>query len=429
MSGAESSLVGALLIRPDKISDVATVCRPSDFRLVVERAVYDEMLRQVAAGRRPDLVSISAALAHNRDFVEAGGSAYLTRLIAETPSSTMADAYAEAVVDEAIRRAAVDAAGKLATRVSDTSISRDEIAAWLMEQAQALATPAEQLSTMSAAASALYDRAERYAETKSLPGVRTGLPTLDRLLVGGWQPGTLTLIGARPGVGKSALLLSFALSALRQGGRVLLWSGEMGTLQITARLVSRLMAERGVRCAPGLVSSGAVPQDAWTAYVQALEDVARLDGRLAINDRAAIHPDALAVDARRMALTGGCSLVLVDYLGLMSAHSRESQNVRIGEISQALKRLAMTQGVPVVAASQLSREGERMGRKPQLSDLRDSGSLEQDADAVVFLSTPADQMTASPRPVDCDVAKNREGALATMKLIFTPETATIGEAK
>lgn len=425
----ESSLVGALLIHPDKISDVSAICAPSDFRDVVLRGIYTELLRQVAAGRRPDIISIDAALSTDSDYRSDGGMAYLTRLVAEVPSSLMAEAYAEAVVDEATRRVAMDAASQFATRLADKHMSRDDVAAWLMEQAQALATPAERVVSMSAAASALYDRAERFAETRQLPGVRTGLPTLDRLLVGGWQPGTLSLIGARPGVGKSALLLGLALEAVRAGVRVLYWSGEMGTVQITARLVSRLMAERGTRCAPGLVAAGAVPPDAWTAYVQALEDAARMDGRLVIDDRSGITTDALAVRTRQMVLGGGCGLVVVDYIGLLEARSRESQTARIGEISQGLKRLAMTQSVPVVAASQLSREGERLGRRPVLSDLRDSGSLEQDADMVLFLHTQPDKMTATPRPIEAEVAKNREGALAQFGLVFMPETATIREEK
>ncbi len=429
MSNAESSLIGALLIRPDKVSDVSAICAPSDFRLTVEGRIYQELLRQVAMGRRPDVVSVDAALSTDADYRQAGGMAYLTRLVSEVPSSVMTEAYAEAVVEEAARRAGMHAAEQFATRLADRHLTRDDVAAWLMEQAQALATPAERVTSMSAAASALYDRAERFAETRQLPGVRTGLPTLDRLLVGGWQPGTLSLIGARPGVGKSALLLGLALEAVRAGVRVLYWSGEMGTVQITARIISRLMAERGTRCAPGLVASGAVPEDAWHVYVQALEDVARLDGRLVIDDRAGITTDALAVRARQMALGGGCGLVIVDYLGLMEARSRESQTVRIGEISQGLKRLAMTQQVSVVAASQLSREGERMGRRPVLSDLRDSGSLEQDADMVLFLHTQPDKMTATPRPIEAEVAKNREGALAQFNLIFVPETATIREEK
>lgn len=426
---AEKALISALLIAPRMYPEVASIVTANDFRQRSLAAVYNAIVTLSAAGQRVDVITVANALANCND-VPNPPMAWLTGLLMASPSSLGAEDYARIVKDWSLRRAAILAAQQLVAKAASEEVTQAELVGWLAKQSEALSQPPDTQGSISATMGVLFDRAEQFADGKQAPGVKTSFPILDKLFFGGWQAGALYLLAARPGVGKSVALTQAATFAAMDGKRVLLWSGEMSQESVLARILSaRCWSVSKVKIAPAAITTGRVSGDDWNDYVAALDWAATtLDGRLLIYDRPGLTPQQLEGIAKTAQLTGGLDAVYVDYLGLMEAGERtENETVRISRISAALKQMSMRLGLPVIAAAQLNRDSARSDREPQLIDLRGSGSLEQDADAVIFLHTDDGKMTFNPRPVLMLVAKNRNGALAKRQMRFLPESMLLVE--
>ena len=429
--GAEKALVGALLINPRNLPEAASVINESDFRRRDLAAIYRAIVALSAAGQRVDTITVSNALATCGD-IEERADALVTSLVAYSPSSLGVGAYAQIVREWALRRQAIAAAQGLVERASNDDVAQAYLVAWLAEQSERLAARQERTQgSIYETVSALFDRADEFSKTGGeLPGLRTSFPILDRLLSGGWQKSALYLLAARPSVGKSAALLQAAVHAAASGRRVIYWSGEMSQESLVARIVSsRTWSVHKIKLPPASVSGGKIDESQWDAYASVLEWLSsELDGRLLIYDQSGITPQRLEGIAKAAQLQGGLDAVFVDYIGLMDAGERaENETVRITRISAALKRMASNLQLPVIAAAQLNRENERADREPILSDLRGSGSLEQDADSVAFLHTEETKMAFSPRPVQLIVAKNRNGALGRAAMSFIADAMLLVE--
>lgn len=404
---AERALLGGVIVEPQVFEDVELT--PSHFYRAAHGVIWSAIGRIAAAGGAVDLVTIKAALGSELD--RCGGAVYLASLIDGTPRSTNVAHYASLVRDLYVRRrveqfgreiiasAAEQTASELVERCeSSVAQLRDSI------PRVALQAPGE---GMEAAYRALEESA-----TNRQRGVLTGLKSLD-LIVAGFRPGQLILLGARPSVGKTALAMNFAIAA-GNSGPVLFASLEMSSLQLRLRELALRAKVRHEVLDAGRVGSHESSRVA--AGLQALQD-----GGVFVLDRPGATVAEIRAGARRlMALTRTAPvLLIVDYLQLIRTSDRsESRQVEVTHVSSELKRLARELNVPLLALSQLSRQVEsRTDGRPRLNDLRDSGSLEQDADVVLLLHRPAMYDVSDDR-AEVIVAKHRNGQTGYASLRF-----------
>jgi replicative DNA helicase len=423
---AERALVGCVLIEPTYYGEAAQIVRPGDFRQRQLGIIWRAIGAMQSSGRHVDYVTLSNELQNSGSLETIGGAAYLTGLINASPSSLGYVQYAEIVRGWALRRQAIERAGQIARAAANGDVASDEIVEIAAQIAADFAGGSETgPETMGAIGGAVYDRAADLCDSGIVLGVKTGLPSVDKNLNGGLQPDELILIAARPGCGKSVFTLQAAVNAAKSGKRVLYWSGEMSKQLVFARAASAwIKANHNQIATASEIRNGKLTD--WNPLTEAVEWSASLDMR--IDDRPAVTAGYLRRRALAMRSAIGLDLIVIDYLGLMTAKG-ENRNQEISQISAALKGLAMEMHVPILAAQQLNRAIEARGTeaRPQLSDLRDSGSLEQDADVVMFLYTKAEAMILDPRPVLLTCAKNRNGGLFQQKMTLFPRWNTLGE--
>jgi replicative DNA helicase len=364
-----------------------------------------------------DSLTVSQELDNAGLLNDIGGPIYLTGLLNQVPTTLHAEAYGEIIKATSLRRRLLAAANRIAALSYDTKTSADGIAE------QATAAVREAVTSISRDASHsfaevsldLYDRAlERDRAAKAgKPVVNRRIPTdwkdVNLLLKGGFAPGKLYVVAARPGDGKTTWLANVCLQAALAGKQPVFFSLEMDDAELVARLLS---GESGLDA--NKITDGLLADDDWTSFVGALEMVSRAKGRVEYTPSLSV--DRLRAKAHRIQQKFGLDLLIVDYIQLLRASGREQNREQVvATISRELKILAGELGVPVIAAAQLSREVEkRAEKKPQLSDLRESGALEQDADAVIFLWRP-DQNT---NVTTVDFAKHRGGPVGSVDLFF-----------
>jgi replicative DNA helicase len=416
---AEESLLGAMLLSRDAIAAAAEVCTSADFYRPAYGHIFDAILALYAHAAPADPVTVAEELRRGGLLDMIGGSAALVGLQAGTPTTSNAGHYARIVEEHALLRRLISVAGEIAEigygLPEDITAAVDRAEAMVFDVAQrqhgvGIATLRELLGQNLDRLEALYERGE------SITGVPSGYHDLDEQL-NGLQPNALYIVGARPAMGKSAFALGMAAhAALEQKRPVLFFSLEMSHLELTQRLL----------CADAKVDSlrmrnGKLQADDWPKITNA---VARLaDAPIYIDDNPRLTIMEIRGKARRLkAKTGDLGLIVIDYLQLMNGRSNaENRQVEIAEISRGLKILARELEVPVVALSQLSRTLEsRADKRPMLSDLRESGSLEQDADVVMFLYRDEVYNPESPDrgTAEVIVAKHRSGPVGSTRLAF-----------
>ncbi len=357
-----------------------------------------------------------------------GGAAYITHLINVVPSAIHVEAYGHIVEQAAVRRRLIDAASRIAqlayqeAQDIEETVDRAEQALFSVSQRRIR----RDLAPIQDVIRRYYDRIEYLYAHKGEPlGVPTGYIDLDRLL-GGLQRSDLILIAARPSVGKTSLCLSIAQHAARFGQHVAIFSLEMSGEQVVQRMVA---AETGIDAQR--LRLGDLHEDEWPLFVQATGRLADLP--VFLDDTPSISVLQLRTKARRLHAEHRIDLLVVDYLQLMTGDTRSENRVQeVSYISRSLKGLARELDVPVVAASQLSRAVEqRADKRPILADLRASGSLEQDADVVMFIYR--DELynpdTERPHIADILVAKHRNGPTGTMQLFFRERLAQFLDAE
>ena len=409
---AEEAVLGAILINPEAYYEVAPFLQADDFYIHRHRFIW-QALAGLHERRCPvDFLTLSEELDRRGHLAEIGGPAYLSGLINSTPTSLHAEAYGHLVQGDAVRRRMLEAANQVAKLAyqSDAPLETlvDESERAIFAAGERLL--ARDLRPVSSVLDELYDQVEQRASRGEQPGIPTGFSALDRLL-GGLQPSDLLIIAGRPGMGKTSLLLSTIRHAAQQHHkRVAFFSLEMSSVQMAQRLVSQYTGIESMR-----LRSGRLAADDWTAFTQAVEVIGGT--QLFLDDTPALTPTQLRAKCRRVHAEYGLDLVVIDYLQLMTAGGRiENRTQEISHISRQLKVLARELDVPVLAAAQLSRAVEqRADKRPVLSDLRESGSIEQDADVVLFLYRPEDEPNGL---VDVNIAKHRNGPVGSLKLAF-----------
>jgi len=421
---AEQSVLGSLLIDADAILKVADFLHPADFYRQQHADIYESMLALHAQREPIDLVTLGDELARRERLDAIGGPAYLATVMNVVPTAVHVEHYARIVERKSVLRNLIAAAGKIAAvgyeEANDAEAAIDRAESILFEISQHRTIGGfESLATLLGQA---YDRLEYLHEHRGqILGIPSGLAQLDTLL-GGFQPSDLIILAARPSVGKTSLALNIAQHAsIREAKKVAVFSLEMSKEQLSLRLLS---AETGINPRP--LQTGFMEETDWSKIATVMNDMA--GAAMWVDDSPVLSVMELRTKARRLEMEQhGLDLVIVDYLQLMQAsvQSREPNRVQeVSEISRGLKQLARELKVPVIALSQLSRGVEQRGSaEPRLSDLRESGSIEQDADVVIFLYRDGEQNPESEvELVKAKIAKHRNGPIGEVPLQFRKST-------
>jgi len=421
---AEQSVLGALLIDGVAWDQVADVVRAEDFYRPDHRLIFDAFAQLVAAGRPLDVITASEQLERRGQLVDTGGLAYLGTLARDTPTAANARSYALIVHERALLRRLLEAGRQIAASVfSDEGLAARE----LVDRAEALVFDiAEQGARgrdgavrVSTLLPPLIDKIDEWhSDPDKLRGLATGFTDFDRL-TGGLRPGDLVVVAGRPSMGKTTLAVNMAeFAAVSPDVRasVAIFSMEMPSEQ----LVTRMLASIG-HVPLNSIRTGRISDDDWVRITAATSQLS--EAKLFIDESPGLTPTELRARARRIKREHGLGLVVVDYLQLMQVPgSKENRATEIAEISRGLKALAKELQVPVIALSQLNRGVEqRQEKKPVMSDLRESGAIEQDADMILLIyRDEVYNKDASPLKgiAEIELAKHRNGEIGVFKLTF-----------
>ncbi len=419
---AEEAVLGSILINPDALFDVAAFLQADDFFIVRNAWVWEAIVRLQERNEQIDYITLIEELRQQDRLDEIGGPAYITYLINHTPSSIYTETYGRIVERAAIRRRMLNAASSIARLAHEEDADINDV----IDQSEAALFAVterrlrKELVPIRNAVVDYFDRIEYlYSHQEESLGVPSGFNDLDQLL-GGFQKSDLLIVAGRPGMGKTSWLLSAALNAARHAkARVAIFSMEMSNEQIVQRLVS---SETGINTQQ--LRLGKLDDREWALFVEATGNLGKL--RVYLDDTPALTPLQLRAKSRRLYSEHGLDLIIVDYLQLMSSGTGRNENrvQEISFISRNLKEIARELNTPVLAAAQLSRAVEqRQDKHPQLSDLRESGSIEQDADVVMFIYRDEvyNENTERPNQADILVAKHRNGPTGTVSLFFRKE--------
>lgn len=406
---AEEAVLGAVLINAEAFYEVSQQIQADDFYIVRNRWIWEAFTRLHDQRQPIDYLTVCHELEERQQLADVGGPAYVTSLFNQTPTSLHAEAYAKIIAEQAVRRRMLAAANDLARQAYnqqesvDTIINEAEKSIFGLSERRARrdVQPIEQVL------SEYYDRVDQLAQRdEEIFGVPTGLTDLDKLL-GGLQKSDLLIIAGRPGMGKTGFMLSVAKNAAQKHRKhVAMFSLEMSAEQLVQRLIAQ---ETGLDTQR--LRTGKLSDNEWPVFTHAIEVLSTT--QIWLDDTPGLTPMQLRTKCRRLHLEFSLDLIIVDYLQLMSGDTRNDNRVQeVSYISRNLKTLARELNVPVLAAAQLSRAVEqRTDKRPVLSDLRESGSLEQDADIVMFIHRPDALEKDSPRAnmAEIIVAKHRNG--------------------
>lgn len=419
---AEKSLLGAVLIDEETLADITEHVTLKDFYEKRHGMIYDAMMRLYEKRKPVDLLTLTDELKRKKELEEVGGSAYLTELTNYVPTSAHAESYAEIVAQKAVRRRLI----KASSEISEMGFDEESTTQELLQQAEAeLFSVSDQslkqdLVSIETILTDSFDRMEELHRNKGqLRGVRTGYRDLDNMTAG-LQRSDLIILAARPAMGKTTLVTNLAYNVATIAKQpVLFFSLEMSKEQ----LVDRMLAD-----ASGVdawnIRTGNLSDDDFSKLSDAMGEMA--EAPIYIDDTPGVTVLEMRTKARRAAHEQPLGLIIIDYLQLMQGSGRDKGNrvQEVSEISRGLKLLARELNVPVIALSQLSRSVEsRTPQIPQLSDLRESGSIEQDADIVMFIYREAYYNPDTDREniTDLIISKHRNGPTGKVELYFHPE--------
>ena len=409
---AEQSVLGGMLLSKDAISDVVEILRERDFYRPAHELIYDAIIDLYGRGEPADPVTVSAELTKRGDLVRAGGAPYLHTLISSVPTAANAGYYAKIIRERAIMRRLVEAGTKI-VQLGYTDEGEVDDA---VDQAQAEVfavterREADDYIQLSQLLPAALDEIEKIAAGVVGQGVKTGFKDLDAL-TNGFHPGNMIVLAARPAVGKSTLGLDIArYASIHKGETSVIFSLEMSRSEITMRMLS---AE--ARVPLNNIRSGQLSEEEWSRMARRMGEISQAP--MFIDDSPNLSLMEIRAKSRRLKQRHNLKLIVIDYLQLMTSGKRvENRQQEVSEFSRQLKLLAKELNVPVVAISQLNRSPEqRSDKKPLLSDLRESGSIEQDADVVILLHRE-DLYDSQNRSGEADliVAKHRNGPTRTI---------------
>ena len=419
---AEQAVLGAMLIKKEAIAEVQEILQPDDFYREAHRIVYEAMVQLQNNDEAVDLVTLTEQLRKSEQLDKIGGLAFITQLANAVPTAANVVYHAKIVKEKAELRSLINAATAIASAAYEDNTDVENI----MDDAEKkiLAVANRQnggaFESMKSIVMRTFERINVLYESKGgLTGISSGFKDLDKLTAG-LQKSDLILVAARPSMGKTAFTLNIASYVGTHGGKVAFFSLEMSKEQLMQRM---LCAEGGIDATK--LRTGQLDTQEWNKLVHVADTLSRTP--IYIDDTAGITVMELRSKARRLKAEHGLDLIIIDYLQLMQGRPSKNGDNRqqeISEISRSLKALARELDVPVIALSQLSRSVEsRQIKKPMLSDLRESGSLEQDADIVMFLYREDyyDKDTENKNITDIIVAKHRNGPVDTISLFFQKE--------
>jgi len=422
---AERSVLGAILLHNDAFNFAAEVIDAKDFFRDAHRRIFDKMVKLAERGDAIDLVTLKEELGRAGELEEVGGPAYITALVDGVPRSTNVEHYARIIKEKATLRNLIFSANKILS----SAYEAEEEADLILDQAEhAIFAIADQkirdgfVSLRELAHGSLETIEKLHARKELITGVPTGFTDLDEM-TSGLQPADLVIIAARPSMGKTSLVLNMAQHVgTKTGMSVGIFSLEMSKEQLFLRMLTgeaRIDAHR--------MRGGFLGERDWGRLSQAIGTLS--DANIFIDDTPSIGVLEMRAKCRRLAAEHGLHLVIIDYIQLMQGRGRfENRTLEVASISRSLKGLAKELRVPIVVLSQLSRAPEaRSDRRPQLSDLRESGALEQDADVVIFIYREDMYADKSAPPTDAQgvaeliIGKQRNGPTGVVRLAFIRE--------
>ncbi len=418
---AEKALLGSIFLDNKSLQKIVDIIAPHDFYRKENSLIFEAILRLFERGSPIDIITVEDELKDMKVYEEVGGREYVVSLLDVVPTAAHIEHYANIVKEKAVLREVISTATEIIRRCYEEDINVNE----LLDEAERMIFSISERRTHTDFAKAkdlvkvAVSQLEHLMHKRQLiTGIPTGFIDFDKMTAG-LQPADLIIIAARPGMGKTAFALNIALNvAVNEGEPVALFSLEMSKEQLALRMLATQAMVDYQRLRTGNISP-----DEWMRIIRAADTLT--EAPIFIDDTPGISVLEMRAKARRLQSEYGLKLMIVDYLQLMRGRGKtENRQQEISEISRALKSLAKELNVPVVAISQLSRAVEaRSDKRPQLSDLRESGAIEQDADLVVFIyreelyrKTPENMNVA-----EIIIGKQRNGPLGTVRLTFLKE--------
>ena len=423
---AEQAVLGSMLIDPRCVSEVIDKLRTDDFYIRQNKEIYETIYSMFNYSLTIDPVTVLENMKQNGYYDENQSRGYILQLMDTTPTAANVGEYIEIIKDKTLLRRVAEAAGELTAMIQEGTATGQDILEAAEQRVYAIrqGRAARGLTPISDVIIDVYDRLEELAASdRAIPGLSTGLRDLDRA-ISGLNNSDLILLAARPGMGKTSMALNILLDAgTRSGKKVAFFSLEMSREQLALRLISSECYVDNKKLVTGKLDD----QD-WESVAAAADSLNR--STILIDDDSSVTVADILAKCRRVDDLG---LIVIDYLQLMqsaggkSGSRGENRQQIVSDISRSLKIMAKDLNVPVLCLSQLSRANEsRQDKRPMLSDLRESGAIEQDADIVLFLYREGyyNKDTENPNLAECIIAKNRHGETGTVELQWTPEFTT-----
>lgn len=420
---AEQSVLGSMLIEKEAIVRVMEIIEGESFYRDAHRKIFDAIASLLDQGEAVDIITVTEELRRCGEIENVGGVSYVTSLANAVPTAANVEHYARIVEEKGVMRRLLQAASEISRRVYEGQEEVED----LLDQAEHMIFDIAQRRRVRGyiplrdVLVETYERLELiYSKKGNVTGLPTGFSDLDDI-TSGLHPSELVILAARPSQGKTALSLNVACStAMKRKIPVAIFSLEMSRDQLAQRMLCAVAGVNGHRLRTGLLGD-----EDWTSLARALGWLS--EAPILIDDTPSITVMELRGRARRMKVEHNIGLIIVDYLQLMHTRSRaENRQQEISEVSRSLKALARELQVPVLALSQLSRAVEqRQDRRPQLSDLRESGAIEQDADVVIFIYQSPEQ--AGDNLIELVIAKQRNGPIGSVRLRFMKDTGKFGD--
>ena len=422
---AEQAVLGSMLIDPRCVPEVIDQLRPDDFYLRQNREIYETIYSMFNYSLTIDPVTVLENMKQNGVYDENNSRGYLLQLMDTTPTAANVKEYIGIIKDKTLLRRVAEAAGDMTAMIQQGTDTGQDILEAAEQRIYAIrqGRAARGLTPISSVLLDVYDRLTELAESESaIPGLSTGLTDLDRA-ISGLNKSDLILLAARPGMGKTSMALNILLEAGKRSGKnVAFFSLEMSREQLALRLISSECFVDNKK-----LVTGKLTEEDWEKVAVAADSLNR--SMILIDDDSSVTVADINAKCRRVDNLG---LVIIDYLQLMQSaggrqYNGENRQQVVSDISRALKIMAKELNVPVLCLSQLSRANEsRSDKRPMLSDLRESGAIEQDADIVMFLYREGyyDKDTPNPNLAECIIAKNRHGETRTVELQWLPEFTT-----
>jgi len=419
---AEQSVIGAIFLEPQALITASEILLADDFYQNAHKTIFETMLRLSDQGKAIDVVTVTEELSAKKEIEDVGGLSYLLELANAVPTAANVAHYAKIVEEKALLRRLIRVATKI---VEDGYTREDEVEALLGEAEKKMMEVANRKNAgdFKHVKDVLVETFDNIEQLQSRKGDVTGIPTgfrdLDHITAG-FQRNDLIIVAARPSVGKTAFALNVAQSvAVQARENVAIFSLEMGAEQLIMRM---LCAEGNIDAQ--VLRTGALTTEDWGKLTMAMGSLS--NSGIFIDDTPGVRINEIRAKCRRLAQEHGLGMILIDYLQLIQGSGKPGENRQqeVSEISRSLKQLARELKVPVIALSQLSRGVEqRQDKRPMMSDLRESGSIEQDADIVAFLYRDDyyDKESESKNMIEIIIAKQRNGPTGTVTLAFKKE--------